>query len=308
MRERCCSTCNFTLADVFAANSRAAEIGAAGAIGLTTQRLVPTKYQEADLAALSPYLMSKRIAVRGPHIVQNGTMIDNSAFLFSHPQSNRTAILCLHTKAGSTTWLRALLRVLGIQTHHVHEMAAKPLNSFMKLPIQPLNALLRDPHIPRIMLVRNPYSRLLSGYLDKMAINSSAGGFDLWEFERMKPRHGWFKLGDSFASFVQAILNADKPNRHFELQSEHCGLPNGLLWDYALHLEDVTVWHGPLARLLQLNPRVLPGNMHTMADAKLQAHYTMPLARLVSAWAHAELAVFKYAPWNGSGPLPQNSV
>ena len=310
MRERCCASCNFSLAEVLAER----KIGAVSRLsGQRNHAQQPrrvnasTAQDAADLAELDRYKMSRPIGtqITAPNI-QNGTMIDNDAFLFTHPASNRTAILCLHAKAGSSTWLRFQLHTLGIQAKDPHRIVTQSLSSLMQPPRRPIQEILQDPRVPRITIVRNPFARLLSGYLDKMVVNSTAPsykqsvGYKLWEFERMKPGHGWFSMGDNFSRFVQAVVNSPKVNRHFELQSQHCALPNGLLWDYALHLEDAAAWYTPFVRLLQLE-RVV-GTLRlvastAVADSHLDGYYTESLASIVALWAQADFEAFQYSPW-----------
>merc|ERR1740139_1216922 len=83
---------------------------------------------------------------------------------------------------------------------------------------------------PRYIVVRNPFTRLLSGYLDKV--------------ERSPQPTKWpsgFNGSGGFAAFVRAVVAEPPPtlNKHFAPQSGQCGLTAGIRYT-ALRLEEAT--------------------------------------------------------------------
>lgn len=185
---------------------------------------------------------------------------------------NTSVLLCLNAKAGSTAWLHLLSRAKGLKAWNSSEIH-KAMTSLPDRSKSP-DVVLNDPHVLRIAMVRNPYSRLLSGYLDKILPHPHE---KYWGSAFTLPGLS-YRRRHNFSDFVQLLTHHIPANasgerheactpvassygscqmiRHFALQSNNCKLPNDgqhhAAYDLALPIEEMAVWYEPLARLLGL--------------------------------------------------------
>jgi len=99
-----------------------------------------------------------------------------------------------------------------------------------------------------MMWVRNPYARLLSAFLDKvlgkfrdLPITAALGG----PFEDSP---------SEFARFVRGVLDARSRGVvhevHWQLQTETCGLSEGVKYHFYLKEEEVNTWYVELMSAL----------------------------------------------------------
>lgn len=120
---------------------------------------------------------------------------------FTTPVTNRPVLLCVPTKVASTGWRLLLLMAMALPSGHpnvVHPLKTgacghltarlrSKLDARWPQPVTPSDVLSSDPHCVtywrpgfksamadkrtlRVMITRNPYTRLLSAFLDKVAI------------------------------------------------------------------------------------------------------------------------------------------
>ena len=187
---------------------------------------------QSDLEVLSAYAPTR------PHTDHLKPLqrhaIDNAAWIYRNDRA--AAVVCLHSKAGSSAWMRALMRARGESQWSDRNPHSPPYDGAPNA-----SKLLADSFTPRITMVRNPYSRLLSGYLDKLEPNETkvrrdgGGGAKeqrawtsrLWDYHTMRPP-GFDRKLHNFSDFVRMLASATRQNhlnRHFTLQSTHCHLP-----------------------------------------------------------------------------------
>eukprot|EP00729_Bicosta_minor_P005263 gene5263-17584_t len=207
-------------------------------------------------------------------------MQDAEPFVFYNPEINRTAVICLNQKAGSTTWKLALTKALtranggnektgdsfrrfnrgapipASRNPHIRQMYKLP-NPWQMLGGYPsVEEVLKSPDVPRFMFVRNPYARLLSGFVDK--IEHAKNGEKL---SFMSP-HDQFKA-DGFPDFVGAVASLGNAqyqlDEHFTPLSVHCGMQSGTEWDYYLPVEDMDEWYEPFVQALGIVEDVSTG-------------------------------------------------
>lgn len=96
----------------------------------------------------------------------------------------------------------------------VHDRAASPIRPLLERSSEEIIAVLTG-RVRRFSFVRNPYSRILSGYLDKIVTNQ-------WERDRHLPILGFDpNETPSFLAFLQAIKKIPEGTEdiHFALQS-----------------------------------------------------------------------------------------
>ena len=166
------------------------------------------------------------------------------AFVYASP-SGATSLLCLTAKSGSSAWLFAL--------HMAHDErrfrnGSRLLTSAHGKRLPPTVALMslarayatRD--VPRFAIVRHPVTRLLSGWLGKVA----AG--------RGRPRNSWplqfvprAPPNQTFGAFVRHVVGHPRLvqlNGHFRLQSAQCAgtRPGARAWRI-LRVEEVGSWY-----------------------------------------------------------------
>lgn len=118
-------------------------------------------------------------------------------------------------------------------------------------------AVLADPATLRIMWVRNPYARLLSAFLDKVL-----GEFR--DIDQVQRYGGPFHDSPSeFARFVRAVLDERSQGNvaelHWRLQTQTCGLQDGVKYHFYLKEEDTNTWYVELMSLFGLNEDVESG-------------------------------------------------
>lgn len=204
------------------------------------------------------------------------TMQDARPFLFRSPSTGRRAVLCLNQKVSSVAWKLLLLRAhpaLGI-------VNGTPISVPHRAPAEPDPAFrlaLADRSVPRLLFVRNPYSRLLSGYLDKIVAKGGmcarrparplrhAARLDHRGRVRARLPAPWrrrarshfrprgYVRGSGFGPFVNAVIaahGAGQLNVHYSPLSEHCLLPAGMRYDFALKIEQLDQWYAPVAHAL----------------------------------------------------------
>ena len=191
------------------------------------------------------------------------TIRDGIPFVFKSSEQ-KACVVCLSEKVGSTAWKLLFLKSMSTQgrTHFdlkqsPHKVAVAPL------PRAEQSELLFSPKVLRFMFVRDPYSRLLSGWMDKASTPQR------WRDSRLplpcvkKPSDGaatkCYTVGQPFGQFVEVATAAALLNPHFELLSKHCLLSDGMVYDYFLKTEDVSLWVGPLVHTLGLEKAAASG-------------------------------------------------
>lgn len=106
---------------------------------------------------------------------------------------------------------------------------------------------------------RNPYTRLLSGYLDKMVWHSEYMEFHTLQRVNsqlgMPQQHLWGDSAESFALFARMLANALRAgrviNEHFRPQAQFCSMPS-FPYTYRMRLEDMHEWYPCWSALLGL--------------------------------------------------------
>jgi hypothetical protein len=172
-------------------------------------------------------------------------MQENEPFVFVHPRTGHTAIVCFTAKAGSTAWYNLLARPRVVAPRHdllgaTHlKQRDWPLGysspyrnkttSFLFTRASTAD-LLANRSVPRLRVVRNPFTRLLSGYLDKLVLTNRSTSYERWLAHAVAPagfsphsasRHAAANTSDgSFGDFVNRLTTSHRPpNFHFKLQS-----------------------------------------------------------------------------------------
>lgn len=202
-------------------------------------------------------------------------MADRWPFVFVHPRTNKTAILCFCHKGGSMAWTSLLAKARSHSNarwaHHStfieYPSPSGSLSESRSFVARHIVALLQNTGVPRIRLIRNPYARLLSAYLDKLTLNNHSTGFDHWVLRRVKPPG--FRVGDSFNRFLELVTGApdvSRLNEHFRLQHDACVLPNGSSWDYELKVEEMSSWYAPVLQMLGLEDTACTGWTHKLGQ------------------------------------------
>ena len=127
-------------------------------------------------------------------------VFDGFPYLYINPQTNQKAIICFCEKVGSTAWKTLLLKSFN-DTNFLSSSAhggEYKNDSTPKITRDVYEAALIDPDIPKLMFIRNPYSRLLSGYGDKV--------YNITDAYLRRSYFKGFKAKDkNFANFVQYV-------------------------------------------------------------------------------------------------------
>ena len=173
-------------------------------------------------------------------------LLDGQPFIYRAPEAVDTSVLCLTQKAGSSTWKLALLKAVGANGFPDSNGHFETTPHGWVLPFEtPSQAewtrLSHGSSTRRFMIVRAPHARLLSGYLDKVV-----------------PQLRDHPEVDGFGGFVRAIVADPHPDGHFELQSQKCGLPEGIQYEY-LRLEEEAEWYPRLACELRIEAALTRG-------------------------------------------------
>lgn len=188
----------------------------------------------------------------------NGYMYDGEPFFYeakkeSNERTARRVVICTLPKAGSTN-LKVLLLAGFVNNDNpgnknLYEIIARGIHNQPALDYTNLEKYLPDHEVPRFMIVRNPYSKLLSGYLNKIVENKD-----------MNFAPPGFKRGMSFNDFVRLTVehltltppNEVNFNSHFQVQHKMCAMNRGMTYDYYLKLEWMPYWYEPFVRNLGL--------------------------------------------------------
>lgn len=186
-------------------------------------------------------------------------------FLYRVNAQPRWALICLVPKAGSTMWIRAFVRGLIQQGFPMADAPGKW--HWQKLPYNtdvPLSSVKM-----RLMLVRHPISRLLSGYLGKIA---SGLWMDLFPS---------YNRSTGFAGFVRHLTAIDPLrthiDQHFALQSTLCGVnTRGSSYRY-LRVEEMGHWYREVVCALDMHSAVSAENIYW------RNHYAVSESQLSSA-------------------------
>ena len=203
------------------------------------------------------------------------SFFDGYPFLYENPETNQKAFICVSEKVGSSAWKALLLKSFDenffatfVNSTKIDPHAAQFRNNKTEKTTKAMyEAALKDSSIPRIMLVRNPYSRILSGYLDKVdAANFTANPLQRRQFFKgFKSKSGGFP---AFAKYVKEVHERDiHPNNtkraflndHYALQSDKCFIPQGMRFDYYLKIEHISLWYPFLISLLGLQKAASSG-------------------------------------------------
>jgi len=179
-------------------------------------------------------------------------LADGQPFIYRAPEADDTSVLCLMHKAGSSTWKLALLKAIGADGFPDGDGLFQTTPHGAVLPFEtPSEAewarLSHGSSTRRFMIVRSPHTRLLSGYLDKVVH---------WPKPQLWP--AGFAEVDGFGGFVRAVVADPHLNGHFELQSQQCGLPEGIRYEY-LRLEEEAEWYARLACELRIEAALTRG-------------------------------------------------
>ena len=179
-------------------------------------------------------------------------LLDGQPFIYRAHKADDTAVLCLTQKAGSSTWKLALLKAIGAAGFPDGDGLFRTTPHGAVLPFEtPSEAewsrLTTGSSTRRFMIVRGPHARLLSGYLDKVVH---------WPEPQKWP--AGFAEVDGFGGFVRAVVADPHLNVHFELQSQQCGLPEGIRYEY-LRLEEEAEWYPRLACELRIEQALTRG-------------------------------------------------
>jgi len=191
------------------------------------------------------------------------TIRDGVPFVFKSSEQ-KACVVCLSEKVGSTAWKLLFLKSMSSQGRAHFDLKQSPHKvAVAPLPRAEQSELLFSPKVLRFMFVRDPYSRLLSGWMDK------ASSPQRWRDSRLplpctkKSSDGTatkcYTVGQPFGQFVDVATAAALLNPHFELLSKHCLIADGMVYDYFLKTEDVSLWVGPLVHTLGLEKAAASG-------------------------------------------------
>lgn len=221
---------------------------------------------KSPLFDLTPWKTGTRLDHSPPASPVGSTMTDHKIFMydgfpfvFHNPDINRTAIICLVQKGGSTTWKQAILKFFSEHNSTFKEITRERLFNSMPhtlykradLPksYPTMEQAASDPNVARFMFVRNPYSRLLSGFREKVETR---------QVKSMYPRG--YDDSTGFPGFVDALVeNGLRVNNHFTPLSTACGLPQKFHYDYYLKVEHLDLWYEPFVDYLGLKESVSSG-------------------------------------------------
>eukprot|EP00928_Gymnodinium_smaydae_P057863 TRINITY_DN4108_c0_g1_i3.p1 TRINITY_DN4108_c0_g1~~TRINITY_DN4108_c0_g1_i3.p1 ORF type:complete len:404 (-),score=41.04 TRINITY_DN4108_c0_g1_i3:172-1320(-) len=183
--------------------------------------------------------------------------LDGRPVLFVNRVSGERAIVCLNAKVGSTRWKQLLLHgMVSGGLHQIHGMKIAHQEELIQA--------FADPSVPRYMFVRNPYSRLVSGFEDKIVGENQKGGL------------AGYKRGSPFSDFVDAMLPNSSENKHFKLLSEQCGVDRGVLYDSYLRLEQTRCWYSNFLATMGLQRFASHGWMIARKSKFLKTHNKLP--------------------------------
>eukprot|EP00928_Gymnodinium_smaydae_P081141 TRINITY_DN6470_c1_g1_i1.p1 TRINITY_DN6470_c1_g1~~TRINITY_DN6470_c1_g1_i1.p1 ORF type:complete len:227 (-),score=32.97 TRINITY_DN6470_c1_g1_i1:279-959(-) len=121
-----------------------------------------------------------------------------------------------------------------------------------------------DPSVPRYMFVRNPYSRLVSGFEDKVVGENQNVGL------------AKYRKGSPFFDFVDAMLHSNVENKHFKILSEQCGVDQDVRYDSYLRLEQTRCWYSDFLATLGLQHLGSQGWRIVHKAKFLQGHNKLP--------------------------------
>ena len=185
-------------------------------------------------------------------------MFDGYPYLYINPRTNQKAIICFLEKVGSTAWKTLLLKSFNVPYLSISPHVAEYKNkNTPKVTREMFEAALKNPVIPKIMFVRNPYSRLLSGFVDKV-YNVTDASLRQKFFKGFKASNKNF---NTFIKYVKGVHERDnhpnnsKPpflNTHYIPQSERCFINVGMRFDYYLKVEQTPIWYPYILNLLGL--------------------------------------------------------
>ena len=137
------------------------------------------------------------------------------------PFAFRGSVICLVAKAASTSYKLALLKSAGVPGFPDDEgrFSLDPHGEQLPESVDAHEWKRLVASGPAYMIVRNPFTRLLSGYIDKV--------------ERHPDPRKWpssFTGSGGFAAFVRAVVEEPPAtlNKHFALQSAQCGVDAGM--------------------------------------------------------------------------------
>lgn len=136
----------------------------------------------------------------------------------------------------------------------VHMAPYPTLPMFQSAPDMPETA------VPKFIIGRHPYTRILSGFLDKMTWTESHGkDWSTVAQVNLKLSRGKEELfeatQDGFRDFVlqmsKLIFSGSTVNEHFELMAKVCDVA-GVAYQYFLRIEDMATWFPCLRHGLRL--------------------------------------------------------
>eukprot|EP00873_Tetraselmis_striata_P014009 jgi/Tetstr1/434273/TSEL_023380.t1 len=172
--------------------------------------------------------------------------------------SHRDTVICIPEKVGSSRWKALFFRSWSPETKDAGVHTARTPWSYWKdLDSLPqVTAKVMDRATPRFMWVRNPYTRLLSGFLNKICSGK-------WEGYSKSLGGPFSCTADDFGRYIRAldvlVHRGSQPDAHLALQVEHCGLPHGLQYDYFLKVEYEADWYPEFIALAGLADLVKHG-------------------------------------------------
>lgn len=192
---------------------------------------------------------------RHPAHSLQGRMHEARPFVFIHPRSQRTSILCFTQKAGSTAWIDLLMEarkragtaspsaLVRTQTQvgalalidprsppSCHRFGTRAPRGNVGID-QPTpfadaersgafvrtqwRALMENVSVPRVRLVRSPYERVLSAYLDKLVLTNTSRVFDRWLASLVSPP-GFRQHKGSFGELLGNLTQMNPLDRHVD--------------------------------------------------------------------------------------------
>eukprot|EP00928_Gymnodinium_smaydae_P034831 TRINITY_DN2459_c0_g2_i1.p1 TRINITY_DN2459_c0_g2~~TRINITY_DN2459_c0_g2_i1.p1 ORF type:complete len:396 (-),score=40.94 TRINITY_DN2459_c0_g2_i1:307-1395(-) len=311
----------------------------------------PVWSQRPDLVAVSARMGRKRRAGENGMRARQQLSVKARSYLLSIPSrdmftdgrpvlfvnrfSGQRAIVCLNAKVGSTRWKQLLLKgMVSDKLPQIHSMNISHQDELLQA--------FSDPSVPRYMFVRNPYSRLVSGFEDKVVDNNLTGGI------------AGYELGSPFSAFVDAMVPNSVENKHFKILSEQCGVDQDVHYDSYLKLEQTRCWYSNFVATLGLQRlssqgwmvkhkakflkghnkvpalgagddcfyrasgctcssmnRGCTGKASTPSDrstSALSTHFPASVAAKVTSWAARDLAKFGYPAYDGNAVAYQKQI
>eukprot|EP01025_Chloroclados_australasicus_P059201 TRINITY_DN7476_c0_g1_i6.p1 TRINITY_DN7476_c0_g1~~TRINITY_DN7476_c0_g1_i6.p1 ORF type:complete len:359 (-),score=19.84 TRINITY_DN7476_c0_g1_i6:112-1116(-) len=208
---------------------------------------------------------------------EGASIYSKYVFFVNGTKPNQKFVLCTMPKAGASRAYMLMLKVIrkyyrGIYKDSIYNK--DNYQSLWQLPLETIENILQDDSIPKIAFVRNPYIRVISMYVDKVAVEDSRYLEDLELAENEV----------SFDNFVatlhhhrsrsgKGMLNHGFLDRHFVSQTQLSLIPFGMDYNYIVKVEEINDWYDCFIDLVNIREEMMHG-----WPRKGQCYYSSPRA------------------------------